>query len=79
MTIEVKHRILKNVSYLEHQFSIPRDHKFMAIDSCGELFSYDDKPVRGLAFWLSQNPNGLERIAEVDLNGMDWTQTLREV
>lgn len=79
MTIKVKHNLLKNVSYLEHQFAIPRDHRFMAVDSGGELFSYSNTPVQGLAVWYSVQAGEIEKIADVDLNGMDWTETLREV
>lgn len=74
--MECKHT--KTVKYFGITLEVPRDVKYLAVDGDGRLYSYQNKPENNIAldFWYDSAECYL--VGEVDLEGQDWRETLRE-
>ena len=47
-----KPRPMREVEYFGETISIPADHKWVATDYDGDVYSYDKKPVIQIGVWL---------------------------
>ena len=73
----------KRVKYFGLFVFCNKNHKFLAIDEDGILSSYALKPTVHEShvhngYWHPKN-NDFEWCAEVDLEGLDWRETLVEL
>jgi len=75
----------KDVTYFDIPLNIPKQIKYLATDADGMVWGYEDKPraIEGVGVLVSQWVNATDRpqvvkIGEVDLQGLDWRDTLRE-
>lgn len=74
----------KQVEYFGMMLDIPETAKYLACDDSGELYAYESKPLKstrpGSEFWkpdyrATENTASFH-IGYVDLEGMDWKDTL---
>lgn len=76
----MKHSIMfKEVNFFGLELMVYSRAKFICCDADGGVYSFDDKPKADLKqnLWLGTlNTNW---VAEVDLEGMDWRETLVEI
>jgi hypothetical protein len=68
----------KKVTYRGNVFDVPLWVHYMAVDSDGELIACDNVPNIDEGFWFNSDSNYV-LIADVDLEGYDWKNTLEEV
>lgn len=74
----------KDVDFFGVTLTIPSRIDYLACDKDGRVWGYDTIPPEishRFDRWLPADPETFEydEIAEVDLEGLDWTQTLKEV
>jgi len=67
----------KKVTYKGNVFDVPLWVNYMAVDEDGELRGHEEKPYSDRNMWHCEEPEVL--IADVDLEGYDWEDTLEEV
>lgn len=69
------------VDYFGMQIIVPKYHRYLTVDDEGLLFSHSRKPEllpHGQPYgWFSGGSDQV--LGEVDLDGMDWRETLKEV
>lgn len=74
---------LREVNYYGIKFLVPSPVRYLAADKDGELFGYINKPVIEEEGWWLSLGIGLNsadyRVAEVDLEGLDWKDSLLKV
>lgn len=69
----------KTVDYFGLQLTVPLFINFIATDSDGEVYGYENKPYDDV-YWEPDGDNDLDYyiIATVNLHGLDWRETLRK-
>ena len=76
--INIYTRETKKVIYRGNVFDAPIWVKYMAVDADGELRAFVQKPcLDGNVMWYAAGEEAL--IADVDLDGADWKETLKEL
>lgn len=69
------------VDYFGMQIIVPKYYRYLAVDSDGSLFAHRQKPelfpLDKTARWFSGFSDTF--LGDVDLEGMDWRETLKEV
>ena len=65
----------KQVEYFGLKLMMPEDHNCLATDSDGRVYSSVEKPKQRLGMWVAGTDTAL--VARVNLEGMDWKDTLR--
>lgn len=70
-------RSYKTVNYFGTELQIPSFAQYIATDRDGEVWCYDEQPQCMNHQWVSDSLNVLT-IANVNLHGLDWKETLRE-
>lgn len=71
----------KEVSYFGHAVHVPHTIQYIATDKSGKLYGFELEPVadQGLEFWDNPTGDDMYEIGHVDLEGKDWTSTLKSV
>ncbi len=71
----------KKIDYFGVELTIDGRTNFVATDDDGEVYQYLIRPNfdKYMGVWGSNNPNEVVRLCAVDLDGMDWKETLMEV
>ncbi|HGJ5869388.1 hypothetical protein [Arsenophonus nasoniae] len=74
----------KFVLYFGIKMSINEDHYFIATDQWGDVMSFKKRPIKkDFRFgWENDGTDDSELpelVAKVDLNGIDWNNTLKTV
>ena len=74
-------KTVKPVIYFGIEINIPTEHNFVATDSDGFVYSYKCNPVINDALRVFQDRSAAEdeSICAVDLEGLDWKETLVEI
>lgn len=69
----------KVVKYFGITLTVPAYTNWLATDKSGNLYAYEQKPlnIKPKSYWSSIEEHTL--IGKLDLEGMDWYATLREV
>lgn len=69
----------KVVKYFGITLTVPSHTNWLATDGSGNLYAYTAKPtnIKPKSYWSSIEEYTL--IGKLDLEGMDWYATLREV
>jgi hypothetical protein len=80
MKILSENLLTKGVLYFGITLRVPFGVKYLATDESGELYGYPVCPtvVEGLEMWEAPERSEYYPIGEVDLEGLDWRETLRE-
>lgn len=68
----------KEVDYFGLKLMIKENHNRVATDKSGKVFSFTHKPEPYVAVGIWADFGDSELLAKVNLEGMDWTKTLRE-
>ena len=73
MKLKIKKSKSREVVYLGKAITIPKNHKYVAADEDGTVFSYVEKPTRHSSFWCSEVYKRVKGV-EMDYEGMleDW-------
>ncbi|EKK5568010.1 hypothetical protein PN823_004430 [Enterobacter hormaechei] len=72
---------LKTVDYFGIPLDIPHDTRYLAASPRGTVSAWSDsqpKPVKaynGGYWWTGDDHDFLGEVAQVDLEGLDWTKT----
>lgn len=74
----------KKIVYFGIEIVVPIWAKFIATEDDGAVLVFESKPVvmdesdkpYGLVIWNNPDADEFEKVATVDLEGMDWKQTL---
>lgn len=77
----------KKVIYFGMELMVPFWTKYVATEDDGLVLAFKSKPVVldetgkkfGLVIWNNPDADEMEEIATVDLEGMNWKETLVEV
>lgn len=72
----------RTVDYFGIKLQVSEDVKFIATDEDGSVFTYTSEVEPINQAWLRKNNGELShasKIAEVDLEGMNWHETLLEI
>ena len=70
---------VKEVNYFGVILQVPEEHKFIATDRCGEVFSYVHKPVKGnVLFKAAELGQDFSRLGQVEFSG-NWEESLVQV
>ncbi|ERT13447.1 hypothetical protein [Photorhabdus temperata] len=70
----------KNVDYFGIQLTVLGSVEYLATDEDGLVCAYDECPRKDLCAWLASRDNPFYTpVAIVDLEDMDWKDTLVEV
>lgn len=74
-------KVTKTVDYFGIQLNVINSHKTIATDANGWVHSYEDSPKLEGFCWLSENDKYSfgTPVAVVDLDGLDWRETLKEI
>ena len=77
MKLKIKKTECREVVYLGEVITIPENHKYVAADEDGVVFSYAEKPKQSTTFWHSEVYKEVKGV-EMDFEGMseDWEYTL---
>ena len=77
MKIKFKESKFRVVVYLGRAITIPKNHKYVAADEDGAVFSYVEKPTKHSSFWHSEVYKKVKDV-EVDFEGMseDWEYSI---
>ncbi len=77
MKLKIKKSKSRQVVYLEKAITIPKNHKYIAADEDGAVFSYVEKPTRHSSFWCSEVYKRVKGV-EMDYEGTpeDWQNSL---
>lgn len=72
---------MKTVNYFGLELTIEERFRFLHTDSNGEVWATEEKPHNhnGVMWAISPTEWGFKQIAEVDLEGMNWYDSLLEV
>jgi hypothetical protein len=65
----------KKINYFGVELCVNRD-RYLATDENGCLYSHNDKPEPRLGYDWWESGGGSSRICLMDLEGMDWKDTL---
>lgn len=88
MNILVEYNQYKTVKYFDIELNVPFDTRYLATDGDGEVYAFRvgwKNPIADTSYWdfckglyveLYDEPT---LVAEVDLQGMDWKETLQEI
>jgi len=68
----------KNIRYFGIDMTVRESVKFLATDEDGEVYGFDMKPTTKATFW-HVSEYAYDFVADVDLEGMDWKDTLVEL
>ena len=75
MKLKIKESKYREVMYLGKVITIPKNHKYVAANEDGEVFSYAEKPTRSTTFWHGDG-EAYKKVKGVvmDFEGMweDW-------
>lgn len=77
----------KKIIYFGIELMVPIWTKYVATEDDGVVLAFISKPVVldetgkkfGLVIWNNPDADEMEEVAKVDLEGMDWKETLVEV
>ncbi len=72
----------KKVNYFGLIIVIPWFANYLAVDQDGTLNAFQNKPIlneKGLFWWTDPTCEQFQQIAVVDLEDMDWKETLIKV
>lgn len=70
----------KTVDYFGVMLAVGDNIRYLATTKDGDVIAFDQKPARHMELgWLSACESFIVSIAKVDLEGMDWKDTLMEV
>ena len=77
MKLKIKKSKCREVVYLGKVITIPENHKYVAANEDGEVFSYTEKPTQHSSFWHSEVYKKVKGV-EMDFEGMseDWEYSL---
>ena len=77
MKLKIKKSKSREVLYLGKAITIPKNHKYIAADEDGAVFSYVEKPTRHSSFWHSEVYKKVKGV-EMDFEGVseDWEYSL---
>ena len=77
MKLKIKKTECREVVYLGKVITIPENHKYVAANEDGEVFSYAEKPKQSTTFWHSEVYKKVKGV-EMDFEGMseDWEYSL---
>lgn len=69
----------KNVVYFDIAMSLGDKWKYLAVDEDGQLVAFEHRPSSHGEMWDVLDYSDYVSVAEVDLEGLDWKETLKEV
>jgi len=69
-------QIQKQVNYFGITLSVPSWSNYLATDSDGEVWAFCNKPKAEGKDWVLSRGIEAEHVANVDLEGEDWKNTL---
>lgn len=69
---------VKSISYRGHEFTVPKDTEYMAIDQNGDLYAFESKPVILSSVWSSTDWSDPTWMGIVSDFG-DWKESLEKV
>ena len=77
MKLKIKKTKSREVLYFGKAITIPKNHKYIAADEDGAVFSYVEKPTRHSSFWSSEVYKRVKGV-EMDYEGTpeDWQYSL---
>ena len=82
MKLKIKKSKTRKVEYFGKAITIPKNHKYIAADEDGAVFSYVEKPTKhgsfwNSGFWYSEVYKKVKGV-EMDFEGMseDWEYSL---
>lgn len=70
---------MKTVNYFDIKLTIEEHFKFLHTDPSGEVWASIKKPYIKNGIWAIPGDFDFKIVAEVDLEDMNWTETLMEV
>lgn len=65
----------KKIQYFGIELVIPANIKYIATDESGYIYAYTCKPIEEEMQWFALNGDIVE-LCIVDLEGVDWKETL---
>lgn len=68
----------KRVEYFGLPLTVPFWAKYLGTDKDGELYAYESEPAKDRESWYLFDMN-LQMIGLVDLEGLNWSESLVEV
>lgn len=76
MKLKIK-KSKREVVYLGVAITIPKNHKYVAANENGVVFSYAEKPARSTTFWHGEVYKKVKGV-EMDFEGMseDWQYSI---
>ena len=69
----------KKVNYFGHEIEVPDWAEYLAVGANGDLFAYDIKPFKTKDFFVGKGDSLLAKIATVDLEGLNWEDSLVDI
>ena len=77
MKLKIKKSKTRKVEYFGKAITIPKNHKYIAADEDGAVFSYVEKPTRNSSFWHSEVYKKVKGV-RMDFEGTpeDWENSL---
>lgn len=80
--ISVETPATKAVEYFGLTINVPIDTRYLATDADGEVWSFEFAPTPETDmwnWWAAGSENTSDHVANVDLEGLDWRETLVEL
>ena len=77
MNILQEYAITRKVEYFGLTLTVPNDCEYIATDKSGKVYAYTNRPEDRHSTWATYAD--YVYIADVDLEGMDWRDTLQKV
>jgi len=78
VNILMEYNRTKTVRYFGITLQVHHVVKYLAVDKNGQLRGYEVRPDCGHSCWIERSDIYVS-IGEVDLEGHDWVETLREL
>ena len=77
MKLKIKESKYREVMYLGKVITIPKNHKYVAANEDGEVFSYAEKPAPSTTFWHGEVYKKVKGVV-MDFEGMseDWQYSI---
>ena len=69
----------KKVSYFGHELIVPTWVRWLVSDMNGLVGGFEAEPRVGKIYWLGGDSEATNILMYLNLNGLDWRETLREV
>ena len=69
----------KKVMYFGHELIVPVWVRWLVSDMNGLVGGFEAEPRAGKIYWLGDDSEATNILMYLNLNGMDWRETLREV